>query len=97
MDMKTEYTEKLKAQLNVWSAEIDYLEAKIKQSEVGMRAKLEDALADIKKDRTQAESKLQQMLDASDDAWEELKAGGDAAWERIKIALAKAKSSFTNH
>jgi len=42
----------------------------------------------------EAETKLQELRSASDDAWEDLKTGAENVWTEIKAAFQSAASRF---
>jgi hypothetical protein len=88
MDKKMEYVEKLSAQMVEWDAQIDLLKFKA-DSAMNGAAKSEyckeiDALLSKRKE---AELKLQGISTASDDMWEELKAGTESIWDETRTAL----------
>lgn len=95
MSLKDDYVNKLKAQLDEWSAEIDVLEARARKADADMRVKFESQLTTVKKKRDEARVKLTEIRESSGDAWQELKKGGDEAWESIKRALVEARKKFT--
>lgn len=94
MSRKDEYVEKLKSQLDVWSADIDVLEAKAKKVDAELKVKYDEQLALLRTKREEAKVKLHEIQDSAGEAWEELRKGGDEAWESIKHALAEARKKF---
>lgn len=94
MSVKDEYVEKLKAQLDVWSADIDVLEARGRQLDAELRTKAEEQLILLRAKRDEARLKLKEIQESAGDAWQELRKGGDEAWESIKHALAEARKKF---
>lgn len=88
------YVEKLKIQLGEWSADIEKL--KVGASRVSAEAKVEyeEQIAGLRKQRDSLASKVTDLQEASDEAWDEVKQGVQAAWERAKESFQKAMSRF---
>jgi uncharacterized coiled-coil DUF342 family protein len=94
MSTKDEYVEKLKAQLDEWSADIDELEVKANLAKAELSDKYAEQLAELKAKRDEATAKVAEVQDAAGDAWEELKKGGESIWETLKTTISEAKSKF---
>ena len=94
MSLKEAYVEKLKAQLDEWSADIDKLEAKAKNAEADLRIKYDQELQQLKAKKQEAKVKLAELIDSSEEAWQELKIGGEQAWEVIRKAFEEARKKF---
>ena len=87
MDKRTEYVEKLSAQMVEWDAQIDQL--KIKATSARSEAKLgyPSAIAALQLKRDEATLKLQGISAASDDEWEDLKTGTEHIWGDLRTML----------
>ena len=87
MSEREQYIEKAKARIDQWNAEIDEAEADAKinyQKQIdGMRAQRDDA-----------EAKLKELREASDDAWHDMKSGFDKAWDSLTSSFNSAMSRF---
>lgn len=94
MKLKDEYLEKLKAQLDVWSADIDVLEAKARRAEAELRIKCEEQVELLKLRREEAKSRFAEIKGSAGEAWLELKKGGDEAWESLRRAFEEARKKF---
>jgi len=94
MSMKETYQKKLQAQLDEWSAEIDKLKAKADKAEADAQLEYYKHIEGLRSMQVAASSKLAELKDTSDDAWEDLKAGMDSAWNSIGNALKSATSRF---
>ncbi|MFJ5445432.1 hypothetical protein ACIKP9_04255 [Methylobacillus methanolivorans] len=94
MSLKDEYVEKLKAQLDEWSADIDVLEAKVRKADAELRIKYDEQIATLKDKREDAKLKLGEIQSSAGEAWKELKKGSDEAWDAIKHAIAEARKKF---
>ena len=94
MSDKNVYVEKLKAQLDVWAADLDKLEAQAKMAGADARVELERQIAELRKNQDVAKAKLQDIEDASEDAWNDLKDSVENAWNRLRDGLEDAASRF---
>ena len=94
MSMKEIYQKKLQAQLDEWSAEIDKLKAKADRAEADAQLEYYKEIEELRSMQEAASSKLVELKDASDDAWEDLKAGMDSSWNMVGNALKSAASRF---
>lgn len=94
MSAKDAYLEKLKAQLDEWSADIDVLEARARKVDADLRVKINEQLTVLRGRRDDARARLTEIQDSAGDAWQELRKGGDEAWESIKRAFAEARKKF---
>jgi hypothetical protein len=94
MSLKDEYLEKLKLQLDEWSADIDVLEAKARKAEAELRIKYEQQIEALKAKREEAKVRVGEVKESAGEAWQELKKGGDAAWENIRKAFEEARKKF---
>lgn len=94
MSMKEAYEQKLQAQLDEWSAEIDKLKAKTDAAEADVQLEYYKQIEELRSMQEAANNKLVELKDAGDDAWEDLKAGIDSAWGSLGNALKSASSRF---
>lgn len=94
MRLKDTYIEKLKAQLDEWSAQIDSLELTAQQVDTEVRASIQAHIDDLKAKRDEALQKLAELQDATEEAWEEVKKGSETVWETIKQTFEHAKAKF---
>lgn len=94
MTTRHEYIEKLKTRLDEWDQEIDELEAKAQQTSAELKFELQDQIASLKLKRDQARLKISGIMDASEEAWEDLKQGVDEAWVNLREAIEKARSHY---
>jgi vacuolar-type H+-ATPase subunit I/STV1 len=94
MGMKEEYEQKLQAQLNEWSAEINKLKAKADGAEADAQLEYYKKIEGLQAMQESVNNKLAELKDASDDAWVDLKAGIDSARDSLGNALKSAASRF---
>ena len=87
MDKRTEYVEKLSAQMVEWDAQIDLLKDKAESATPEAKSDYTNAIAALQLKRDEAAAKLQGISAASDDEWEELKAGTEQVWGEVRTIL----------
>jgi chromosome segregation ATPase len=88
------YVERLKTQLGGWSADIEMLKARAGKISADAKAEYEEQLAGLREQRDTLAAKVADLQAASDEAWEGLKQGVQAAWDRAKDNFQKAVSRF---
>jgi DNA repair exonuclease SbcCD ATPase subunit len=94
MSMKKVYEQKLQAQLDEWSAEIDKLKAKADSAKADRKIEYYEEIEKLRTMQETASNKLNEVKNASDDAWEDLKAGIESAGDSLGSALKSATSKF---
>lgn len=94
MNMKETYRQKLQAQLDQWSAEIDKIKAKADKADADVKLEYYEEIEDLRVKQQAATDKLADLVDASDDAWEDLKAGVEIAWTSLGDAIDRAATRF---
>lgn len=94
MNLKDEYLNKLKSQLDAWSADIDALEIQARRADADLHVQYDAYLAALKTRRDEAEVRLALLRSSAGDAWHELKKGSDDAWESIRHAVIEARKKF---
>jgi len=90
MDKRTEYAEKLAAQMVEWDAQIDQLKIKATSARPEARLEYSYTIAALQIKRDEAAVKLQGISTASDDEWEDLKTGTEQVWGEVKTILRDA-------
>jgi hypothetical protein len=90
MEKRTEYVEKLSAQMVEWDNQIDRLKDKAESATPETRTDYSQAIAALQGKRNEAAQKLQGISAASDDEWHELKAGTDQVWGEVRGILRDA-------
>lgn len=94
MSKKEAYEKKLQAQLDEWNSEIDKLKAKADQAEADAQLEYYQQIEELRAKQEQYSQKLAELKTASDDAWEDIKAGVESAWDSLNRSLKSAKSRF---
>lgn len=87
MDERTEYVEKLSAQMVEWDNQIERLKDMAESSTPETKVDYSKAIASLKHKRNEAAEKLQGISTAGDDEWEELKSGTERVWGEVQSIL----------
>jgi len=90
MDKRTEYVERLSAQMVEWDTEIERLKDKAESATPESKTDYSQAIAALQLKRDEAALKLQGISAASDDEWEDLKTGTDQVWGEVRTILRDA-------
>jgi uncharacterized coiled-coil DUF342 family protein len=94
MSQRKEYVAKMKAKLDEWNAEIEELEARARKAGARAEKHYWDRIADLKNKRDGGRKKLDEIRDATDDAWETLQSGAEIMWSEMKSTLKQARDAF---
>ena len=94
MSTKEEFVRKMHSKLDIWNAEIDALTAKAGAAEAGARAEFHKHIEALRSKRDEARNTLNTLEAASDNAWEDMKAGIELAWDAMSEAISSATSRF---
>jgi DNA repair exonuclease SbcCD ATPase subunit len=96
MSTKEQYVKKRQAEVDQWNAEIEGLEAKIKEATDDAEAKSihEEQMKALHQHRDEARAKLAEIQAAHEDRWEELKDGLEHTWASMKDGFEKITAKF---
>jgi predicted nucleic acid-binding Zn-ribbon protein len=102
MSTKDEYLAKLKTQLDSWQAEADELEAKASDAMDDLKPEIDAQIANLRLKFAEGETKFNELADATEEKWEELKVDADAMFDKligdfkedIQVATTEAKGLF---
>lgn len=94
MSKKELYKQKIQAQLAEWEADIDKFKSKASGASANVQLELNKEIKTLKVKIAQGKTKLAELADASEDAWESIKEGVDSAMDSLKAAVNDAKSKF---
>jgi hypothetical protein len=87
MDKRTEYVEKLSAQMVEWDNQIELLKDKAERAAPESKSDYSSAIAALQLKRDEAAQRLQGISAASDDEWEDLKTGTENVWGEVRTIL----------
>jgi choline dehydrogenase-like flavoprotein len=94
MITRDEYVAKLKTQLERWSADMATWESRAKAAQADAKVRYEQELKQLREQREKALYNLKLLEGASATAWSEFTRGADEAWDRMREAIAKARTHF---
>ena len=102
MSTKDEYLAKLKTQLDSWQVEVDELEAKARDAMEDMKPEIDEQIANVRAKFAEGETKFNELADATEEKWEELKVDADAMFDKLigdfkedlEVAATEAKGLF---
>lgn len=90
MENRKEYIDKMAARLKEWDDEIIKLEEKVLAAKADVKAEYHKQLMELLNKKDAAQLKLKNIMDARDDAWQELKAGIELSWEILEDSIKNA-------
>lgn len=88
------YVQEMKAKLDDWNAQIDKLSAKADAAQADTKLEYNKQVEALKKQREEALQRLNELQSAAESAWEDMRAGMDAAQDKMTSALKNAASRF---
>lgn len=94
MKNRDEYVSKMKEQLDRWNAELARLEAEGRKARAELEKRYEKDLQALRERREEALYQLKLVEGASTSAWSDIARGADEAWDRMRAALADARTHF---
>jgi predicted nucleic acid-binding Zn-ribbon protein len=83
MSTKDEYLAKLKTQLDSWQVEVGELEAKASEATGEIKAEIDEQIANLRVKFREGEGKFDELADATEEAWEELKVDAEATFDKL--------------
>ena len=90
MSDKELYQQKRQAKLDEWRAEVDKLKAKASWVSADAQLKMNKQMKTLESKIEEAKTKLSQLGEAGEDAWESFKDGVESAWDSLKSAVSDA-------
>lgn len=87
MDKRTEFVEKLSAQMMGWDVQIEHLRDQAENATAEAKADYSRTAAALQLKRDQAAEKLRGIAQTSDDDWEDMKTAAEQIWDEIKGLL----------
>ena len=86
---KDEYHHKIKAEMSDWDAQIERNRAERKREAADRELERDDDYEEYRARRVEADRKLSDLRNASEDKWEDMKTGVEKAWLDVKNAFSK--------
>ena len=94
MEDKKSYLQKLAQQLQDWDGEMEALKLKADEAKSGARAEFQKQLEELRAKRDTAQKKFQELQEAGDEAWDEIKAGLEKSWGEMRTSFRSAVNKF---
>ena len=94
MNDKELYQQKKQAQLDEWEAEVTKLKAKASEASADAQIELNQQIETLEGKIEEGKSKLSELSNTSDDAWETVKEGMESAWVSVTSAFSEAAAKF---
>jgi predicted nucleic acid-binding Zn-ribbon protein len=94
MDTKALHKQKLQAQLDEWKADIAKLKAKATSDSADAQIAMKKQFADLETHVEEAQAKMAELGEASEEAWDTLKTGAESTWLSLKTAVGDAMAKF---
>jgi len=87
--------DKFNARMEQAEARIDMLKAKAEEADADARLRLNEEIDDIRSRKDSLKKKMHELQTASDEAWQDLKAGAEAGWRALSNAVDRATSRYS--
>jgi hypothetical protein len=84
----------MKNRLDKWSAEIDKMDAKARETGEGTKLAFQDQIARLRASRAEANQKIEAVSQAGETAWKELRTGVNTSWKTLRKAMRTAMANF---
>ncbi|MBP8924682.1 MAG: hypothetical protein KBG75_02390 [Pseudomonadales bacterium] len=94
MSDKKLYQQKMHAQLDEWRAEVGKLKAKTSGASADAQLKMSKQIKTLESKIEEGKTKLSQLAEAADDAWESIKGDVESTWDSLKSAVSDAAVKF---
>lgn len=94
MKSKEEYIESLAAQLKEWSEEIDALNVKMENAADDVKRHHAEEVEALRAKQRAATEKMQELKEASGDAWDAIKETADQVWDDLKAGVTSVMAKF---
>ncbi len=94
MSTKELYKQKLQAQVDGWKADLAKLKAKASAEAADAQIAMHKQFDTVEHKIDDAQTKLAELAEAGEEAWEVVKHGVESAWDSLKSAAGDAVSKF---
>lgn len=96
MSDKALYQQKKEAQLNEWKADIDKLKARTSMASADAQIEMNQQIHALENKIDEGKVKLSDLIKATDDMYESMKAGVESAWDSLKTAFSESTAKIKN-
>jgi hypothetical protein len=94
MENRKAYIDKMATQLKRWDDELQQLKTIADRAKADAKTEYYRQIDDLRTKKENAQLKLNEVRNASDEAWGNLKAGLEKSWSTFKTAFDSAKAEF---
>ncbi len=84
------YEKKMRAQLDEWKAELAKIKAQTEGASADAQLTWKREMEELEREIEQGEQRLEELGEASGDAWESVKQGAESAWASLSSGFRKA-------
>ncbi|HQU98454.1 MAG TPA: hypothetical protein PLV19_07665 [Nitrosomonas sp.] len=83
MSDRDEYIKKIQSKLDEWDSDIDELKDKLAAASADAKIAIDDKLKQLSKQRDEISDKLEELEDAGEDVWEDIRDNIESGWKRV--------------
>jgi len=94
MDSKERYRQKIQKQLDQWIAELDKLRKKAEDAGAEAIENLPEHIKVLESKIEEGTTRLKELAEMNEEAWEPLREGFDSAWKAISEGFKEAAVKF---
>ena len=87
MSTKEAYKQKIEAEVELAQAKLAELKAETKNSAADVRIEYENQIEELDQKIGATKTKLKELSEASEEAWEHMKSGVENAWNTLSAAV----------
>ncbi len=85
MSDRDEYIKKIQSKLDEWDSDIDELKDKLAAASADAKIAIDDKLKQLSKQRDEISDKLEELEDAGEDVWEDIRDNIESGWKRVTV------------
>lgn len=94
MSTREAFIRRMQAKLEEWNAEIDTLSARADNVAADVGNEYHGRIESLKAKQAAARQKIEELQQAGESAWDDLKSGTELAWTAMGEAIDSAKNRF---
>lgn len=94
MEKRNVYIKKLEENLTVCDAKLAEMKAKVAEVQADMKAEYLSQVEILEKKRNEFAAKYEQLKEAGEHAWDDVKLGTEKAWDELEDSIKKAIAHF---
>jgi recombinational DNA repair ATPase RecF len=94
MENQNAYQQKMAAQMKVWSAQIDLLDAKMENVGADIKLRRLEEIQALRAKQLAASEKMRELGRSTGEAWQQVKLTADKLWDDLKTGIGQAQAKF---